>query len=257
MSRLNLTLSQFLIVCPLVFLASFVDAVGGGGGLISLPAYLVAGLPAHFASGTNKCSASFGTLLAAVRFWVGKRTSLKAALIAAACAFPGSSLGALLQCRLSEETVRAFMLVAIPLVAIFLLFKRQLPETSRPLARRDYVLCAGIGLVCGLYDGFFGPGTGTILILLFSGVLGMDMVTASGTAKLVNLSSNLAALATFALAGKVLWLLAIPATACSLVGGYLGAAMALHKGARFVRAIMLLVLALLILKLALGFFGIG
>ena len=114
-------------------------------------------------------------------------------------------------------------------------------------------LCFGIGCVCGAYDGFFGPGTGTIYIALFTGLAGMEMVTASGSAKIANLSSNIAALISMLISGDVYFPLAVPAMAFSIAGGYLGARFAMRKGAKAVRAVMLLVLAGILAKLVLQF----
>lgn len=248
---------MLLTVCPLVFLASLVDSIGGGGGVISLPAYLLAGLPAQTASGTNKFSACFGTLLATFRYLKGGKIMLAPALLAVIGAFPGSWVGAWIQCQLPEGAVRAFMLVAIPVVAAVLFIKPAKAAQLKEMTKKRLFLCFLIGLACGLYDGFFGPGTGTILIMLFTWCVGMDMVTASGTAKLVNLASNLAALISFLIEGRILILLALPATACSLAGGYLGASLALKKGARLIRPVMMGVLVLLIIKLALEFLGVN
>ena len=253
---MQITAAMLLTVCPLIFLASLVDSIGGGGGLISLPAYLIAGLPAQMASGTNKFSACFGTLLATIRYARGGKLLYRPALLAVAGAFPGSYLGAWLQQQMSEAAVRGFMLVAIPVVAALLLIKRDVPATPKPITKKVLLGCFFIGLGCGLYDGFFGPGTGTILIMLFTWVAGMDMVSASGCAKLVNLASNAAALISFLTGGYVLLPLAVPAMVCSLLGGYLGASLALKKGARLIRYVMLGVLALLIVKLALEFLGV-
>ena len=121
---------------------------------------------------------------------------------------------------------------------------------SKPIGRGKYPLCAAIGLVVGFYDGFFGPGAGTFLIFLFTHLLGMDMVTASATAKPVNLFSNVGSLVTRIAAGNVLYALALPAMACSILGGWLGAKLALTRGACFIRAVMLAVLLLLTLRLA-------
>ena len=120
----------------------------------------------------------------------------------------------------------------------------------RPITRRTYLICLIIGLIIGFYDGFFGPATGTFLILLFTYLTGMDMVTASATAKPVNLASNISALITRIATGYVLYPLAIPAMICSIVGGLIGSKLALMKGAKFVRFVMLGVLALLTVKLA-------
>ena len=227
---------MYLIVLPLVFLASAVDAIAGGGGLITLPAYTLAGLNYDFASGTNKFSSTFGTLTATVRFyrsgkllWLGTRAAM----------------------ALGNRVMHGFMVFAIPVVGAFVAMKGDGPATSREITRRDYPACAAIGLAVGFYDGFFGPGTGTILILLFTALLGMDMVAASATAKPVNLFSNIASLVTRIAAGNVLFALAVPAMCCSVAGGWLGARLALTRGARFIRWVMLGVLALLTLKLAL------
>ena len=131
-----------------------------------------------------------------------------------------------------------------------MLCKRKRPERPRPFTRRLYPLCAAIGLVMGFYDGFFGPGTGTFLILLFTWLLGMDMVSASATAKPVNLVGNVASLVTRSLAGNVLSALALPAVCCSVAGGWLGAKLALTRGAKLIRAVMLCGLTLLTVRLA-------
>ncbi len=250
---MQLTPGMYLIVLPLVFLAAVVDAIAGGGGLISLPAYTVAGLNYDFASGNNKFTSTFGTLMATIRYYrSGKLLKLPAA-IAAAMALPGSWLGTRAAMALGNRVMHVFMVFAIPVVGILVLVKGHGPERSRPITRRQYPVCAAIGLVIGFYDGFFGPGTGTFLILLFTTLLGMDMVTASATAKPVNLISNIASLATRIAAGNVLFALAIPAMCLSVAGGWLGAKLALTRGARFIRAVMLGVLALLTVRLVMEF----
>ena len=242
---------MYLIVLPLVFLASAIDAIAGGGGLITLPAYTLAGLNYDFASGTNKFSSTFGTLTATVRFYRSGKLLMVPALIAAALALPGSWLGTRAAMALGNRVMHGFMVFAIPVVGALVALKGDGPATSRAITQRDYPACAAIGLAVGFYDGFFGPGTGTILILLFTTFLGMDMVAASATAKPVNLFSNVASLVTRIAAGNVLFALAVPAMCCSVAGGWLGARLALTRGARFIRWVMLGVLALLALRLAL------
>ena len=242
---------MYLIVLPLVFLASAIDAIAGGGGLITLPAYTLAGLNYDFASGTNKFSSTFGTLTATVRFYRSGKLLMVPALIAAALALPGSWLGTRAAMALGNRVMHGFMVFAIPVVGALVALKGDGPATSRAITQRDYPACAAIGLAVGFYDGFFGPGTGTILILLFTTFLGMDMVAASATAKPVNLFSNVASLVTRIAAGNVLFALAVPAMCCSVAGGWLGARFALTRGARFIRWVMLGVLALLTLRLAL------
>ena len=247
---MNVTLNMYLIVLPMVFLASMVDAIAGGGGLISLPAYTFAGLNYDFASGNNKFSSTFGTLTAAIRYFRSGKLLVTPALIAAILALPGSWLGTRTAMALGNRVMHGFMVLAIPIVGALVLLKGHGPERSRAIVPRDYPVCAAIGLVIGFYDGFFGPGTGTFLILLFTTFLGMDMVSASATAKPVNLVSNIASLITRIAAGNVLFALAIPAMICSILGGGLGAKLALTRGARFIRWVMLGVLAILTVKLA-------
>ena len=244
------TPQMYMIVLPMVFLAAAVDAIAGGGGLITLPAYTLAGLNYDFASGNNKFSSTFGTLTATVRFYRSGKLLVVPALIAAALALPGSWLGTRAAMALGNRVMHVFMVFAIPVVGALVLLRGKGPERSRPFVRRDLYLCAAIGLIIGFYDGFFGPATGTFLILLFTSFLGMDMVSASATAKPVNLFSNIASLVTRIAAGNVLFALAIPAMCCSVAGGWLGARLALRKGAGFIRWVMLGVLAVMTVKLA-------
>lgn len=247
---MQVTPYMYLIVLPMVFLASTVDAIAGGGGLISLPAYSLAGLNYDFASGNNKFSSTFGTLMATIRYYRSGKLLVIPALIAAVAALPGSWLGTRAAMALGNRVMQIFMLFAIPIVGGLVLFNRKTREESRPVTKRQYPICVLIGLAIGFYDGFFGPGTGTFLIVLFTHLLGMDMVTASATAKPVNLFSNIASLATRIAAGNVLFALAFPAMACSVMGGWLGAKLALTKGAKLIRFVMMGVLALLTARLA-------
>ena len=249
---MNVMLTMLLTVCPLAFLAGFVDASAGGGGLISLPAYYLAGLPPVMAAGTNKLSACLGTVASSARFVTSKRVNAGVALLAACVAFPGSWLGTGLLRHIPEQSIRVMMLVLISLAALVVLWEgnhlgavRRVPEGAvKPVS-------AAIGFAVGFYDGLVWPGTGTFLILLFTAVLGMEAVTASGTAKLVNLTSNVVSLTALLAAGQVLWLLGLPAAACGIAGNLLGAGMAIRRGTRFIRRMLMAVLALLLAKMLL------
>ncbi len=241
-----------LIVCPLVFLGGIIDAVAGGGGLVTLPAYLIAGLPPHLAAGTNKCGNFFGTMLATCRFLKRGNIHWGSAVSAAVCALAGAWLGARLNMVVPERILYGLMLVVVPLMAGFLMWKRDFGSEDRSgeLSRNRLIwLSALIGLAVGCYDGFFGPGAGTFLMLAFTGLCKFDLLTASGNTKLANSASNAASLVTFALGGKVLWAVGIPAAVCGVLGGYLGASLALKKGARIIRPMFVVVLTMLILRL--------
>lgn len=243
-------LTIYLVVCPLVFLAGFVDSVAGGGGLISLPAYYLAGLPPVLAAGTNKLSACLGTLAATGKFLLSGKVMIRVALTAALGALPGSWLGTTLLRSIPEDVIRVMMICAIPLVAAVVLRKgKSLGGASLVPAKYELPVSFLIGLGVGFYDGLVGPGTGTFLILLFTMILGMEAVQASGSAKVVNLASNIASLTNLLLAGKVLVALGVPAACCAICGNLLGASMTIKKGTGFIRGMLMVVLVLLLAKM--------
>ena len=242
----------WIIVCPLVFLGGLIDAVAGGGGLITLPAYLLAGLPPHLASGTNKCGNFFGTLIATGRFLKRGDVHLPSALAGGAGALVGAWLGARLNMIMPEQALYYLMLAVVPVMAVFLLFKRDFGTEDRsgqfsPL--RLSLLSLGIGLAIGCYDGFFGPGAGTFLMLAYTSLCKFDLLTASGNTKAANAASNAASLVTFALAGEVVWAVGIPAALCGLAGGYVGSGLALRGGAKVIRPMFFVVLTILTVRL--------
>lgn len=248
----------WLIVCPLVFLGGLIDAVAGGGGLITLPAYLLAGLPAHVASGTNKCGNTFGTLLATGRFLKRGDVHVPSALAGMVGALVGAWFGARLNLIMPEQVLYYVMIAVVPVMAVFLLLKRDFGQEDRSgeLSRGQLMAMAlGIGLVIGGYDGFFGPGAGTFLMLAFTGLCRFDLLTASGNTKVANSASNMASLVTFTFAGKVLWPVGIPAALCGIAGNYVGSGLALKGGAKVIRPMFFVVLALLLARLIYGLFG--
>jgi len=243
-------LKQFFIVCPLVFLAGFVDAVGGGGGLISLPAYLIAGLPAHQAIATNKLSACCGTALAAFRFARQGFIRWRLALPCMAAAVVGAWGGAHLSLAVDSAVLTKVLYVVLPVSAFLVLRKdtfRERPEQAEP-GRHTALIAAAASLVIGVYDGFYGPGTGTFLIIAFSLLAHMDVRMANGQCKAINLTTNVTSLLVFLRSGQTLIVLGLAAAACNMLGGWLGAGAALRAGAKLTRPIILLVLALLALR---------
>lgn len=250
---------MLLIVCPLIFLASFVDSIAGGGGLISLPAYMLTGLPMHVVCGCNKVSAGIGTLFSAYRFYSGGKMRLKSALASGVLALFGASVGAALNMRIDSDLLKKVFLVLLPVVAVIVMFGqlgRFRTRTKPPEGVRLGFVCALIGFVVGMYDGLIGPGTGTFLIFGFTTFAGFDYVTASGNAKVANLASNVASALIYIAAGQVVYALALPAAVFSILGGWLGSSLAIQKGARFVRVIMLLVLAGIFVKLLIDMAGL-
>lgn len=247
---MDVTPQMFWIVCPLALLGGFVDAIAGGGGLISLPAYYLAGLPASMAAGTNKLSASMGTVLAVYNFNRSGKINRTIGVPAAVGALVCSALGVLVMKQLPDQVIRLLVTCSIPVAAVF-----TLKGHGKHIGQKCYsalktlLLSLMVGCLIGFYDGLVGPGTGVFLILFFVHLFGVDDVMASGTAKLVNLASNMAALTSLLITGDVLFMLGIPAGMCSMLGGFLGSKMTIRKGAGLVRAMMLVVLVLLLAKM--------
>ena len=246
-----------LIICAGVFCASFVDSIGGGGGIISVPVYLLAGLPPHFALGTNKLSSTLGTVVSTFRYVKNKYVDWALAAPAIVLALIGSWVGTRLQLMADEKYLQYVLLGVLPVVAVVLLRKKSFPETRgemNPAAR--YAVISAASLVIGTYDGFYGPGTGTFLLLVFCHLAKMDIRSASGNMKLVNLASNIGALSTALMAGKVLVPIGVIAAAFSIAGHYIGAGLTIKNGTKIVRPVIIAVLLLLAVKIVLEMLGV-
>lgn len=241
---------QFIIVCPLVFLAGFVDAIAGGGGLISLPAYLLAGVPMHQAIATNKLSSATGTLVSTVRFCRHTTVDWSIALPAIVLSLIGSFAGAKLTMLMPESILKIVLLIVLPITALFVFRKNALVEKQNGSVShtRMLVITWIAALVIGGYDGFYGPGTGTFLILIMVGLAKMDMMQAAANTKLINLASNISALIAFLIGGQVVLTLGLTAAVFSIAGHYTGASMVMQNGTKIVRPIILVVLVLLFIK---------
>lgn len=241
-----------LIVCPLIFLGAFVDSVAGGGGLITLPAYLMAGLPAHLAAGTNKVVAGPGSLVASIRYFRSGKIRLRVALLAGIGSLIGGFVGAEIAKSLDASVLQTLMLIALPFMAVFLAVRKNFGQETVEKdigARKETLISLAVGLGIGLYDGIIGPGTGTLLIMAFTAFLSIDMVTASGCAKVANLASNIAAATSYIMGGHVLWKLALPALCCSMLGGFCGSQYAIRGGGKRIRGMIFVVLGLMFVKI--------
>lgn len=240
---------EFLIVCPLVFIAGFIDAVAGGGGLISLPAYLIAGLPAHNAIGTNKLSSGMGTSIATWQYWKSGFIPLKEASICCVVALIASALGANLTLLLDESVLRIVLLIILPATAAYLLLHKNFGKEVQGYSRsKTIILSMLVAFVIGVYDGFYGPGTGTFLILLLTGFAHMRLDTANGIAKSINLSTNIACLAVMLVNGKVYILLGLVAGCFSICGNYIGTHFFRKGGARAAKPVILIVITIFFIK---------
>lgn len=249
---MEITYQTFLIVCPFLFLAGLVDAIGGGGGLISLPAYFIAGLPPHAAIATNKLSSACGTTLATLRFIRNRLVNFSLAFPTVIAAILGSSIGANVSLYVSEDVLFSVMITILPFCAFLVLNPKWCATDGDDqiiLDRRLFLISTLSAFFVGMYDGFYGPGTGTFLLIAFTVFAKLSVKTANAQAKIINLTSNLTSLTIFLLNGEVMFSVGIAAAICNMIGGYIGAGLVMKNGSKIVKPSILFVLILLAIKI--------
>jgi uncharacterized membrane protein YfcA len=230
------------------FSAGVVDAIAGGGGLLTVPALLAVGLPPQVALATNKGQAAFGAVSSFTSFWLRDGIDRRRAPLGFLCGFVGALAGAQVLLLVKPEPLKPVVLVLLVLAAAFVAWPRK-PSHGRPHAWA-MIAVVPVTFALGFYDGFFGPGVGSMLIVAFVLLFGDTLTRASGNAKVVNLASNLAALLLFASRGTVLWRVALPMAAANAAGAFIGARLAVKRGDRLVRVVVLVVVAALVVKIA-------
>lgn len=251
-------LKMLIIICPLIFCAGFIDAIAGGGGLIALPAYLFAGLPSHDAIGTNKLAGGSGLVASSIKYIKEGKVRMSVAVWSALGCIGGAAAGGWLALLMPEQVLRILMLAAVPVVAVFLATRKNLGSSDNEKLverKKEALISILIGFGVGIYDGMIGPGTGTFLILAFTTFLGLELVNASGCAKVSNLASNLTSIVIYAFSGNIRYTIAIPAAVCSVTGSWLGAKVAVKGGGKRVKQFMYVVLVLLFAKLIFDLVG--
>lgn len=242
----------FLVLAA--FCAGWVDAVVGGGGLIQLPALLIAlpaAAPAHILA-TNKLASICGTTTSSITYYRRVHPDLKTAIPLAAAAFGGSVGGALVASRIPKSAFTPIVLVALILVGLYTLFKPSLgAETALRFSGHQHLVAAlATGALIGFYDGALGPGTGSFFVFALVGLMGYAFLEASAKAKIANFATNLAALAVFIPQGAVLWGLGLAMGLANVAGGYTGARMAVSRGTGFVRIVFIVVVSGFIIRLS-------
>jgi uncharacterized membrane protein YfcA len=246
-------LSTVLLLCLAAGFAGWVDAVSGGGGLIQLPALLLAfpGAAPVAVLATNKLASICGTSASAATYYRRVRPDLRTALPMAAIALVGAVLGALCASVLPGRVFRPLVLVLLVAVAAYTVARPTMGAVQElRWGGRRHHLAAGLGgFALGFYDGIFGPGTGSFLVILLVGLLGYSFLQASAKARIVNLGTNLGALLVFVPQGAPMWRLGLAMGACNVGGAWLGAHTAIRRGAGFVRVVFLVVVAALVLRL--------
>lgn len=250
MESIALNPNVLFVLCPLIFLAGFVDSIAGGGGLISLTSYSACGIPGAYALGTNKFSSIIGCSVASANYIRTGNYDIKSLVPAFITALIGSAAGSACALRISDKVFSIILLAATPLIGTLVMMQK---DYSRFVKRRSgaavIAISSAVGLAVGFYDGFYGPGAGTFLQLGFVMLVGIDVKKACGNSRVVNLASNLAALVTFIISRRVLFSIAVPCAIFSIAGNFIGSRLSIKKDVRIVKPMMLVVIVLLLGKL--------
>jgi uncharacterized membrane protein YfcA len=254
----DLTIATALFLLAASFFAGFIDSIAGGGGLIQLPALLI-GLPKSDTAevlGTNKLSSIFGTTTAAALYRKQIKPDPKVLIAMGLPALLGSAGGAMLASKIPTSSMRPMVLVLLIVVAVYTWFKPDLGkfENLRHLPKRRVQIAALAGVIIGFYDGIFGPGTGSFLMLILVASLGYAFITASAIAKVVNVATNVGAIMVFGINGAVIWQIGIIMGVANISGAVIGARLAIKGGSTLVRKVFLIVTVALIVKVGIATF---
>jgi uncharacterized membrane protein YfcA len=248
---MDLEFGTTIILFIVFFIAGFIDSIAGGGGIITIPALLFAGIPPQAVLGTSKFASTFGTGIAVINFAKNKKIIWKVIAVGIIFSLIGSFLGSEIILSVPQETVGKIIIFMLPLgITATLIPKKYKNAQQSELSKTDlFIKTPIICTIIGFYDGFFGPGTGAFLILLFYLFTKMDMINATANAKAFNLASNMGALVVFILSSKVLFLLGIPLALANISGNFFGSKLAIKKGDKIIRIFLILVFILLLISL--------
>lgn len=250
----EITAVNVIFLCFAGFVAAAVDAIAGGGGLINLPAILAAGVPPHYALGTNKFASSFGAFTSAYTFTRLKKVFVPLMKYTVPCTLIGSVIGVITALKLDQGFLQIVILVLIFATAIYTITKRDFGNEDKfeGLTRKNIIQGCIFGFSLGFYDGFFGPGTGSFLIFLFIKIYGFDFTIAAGNSKVLNFVSNFTSLVMFAINGKIYYMLGIPIGLAMIVGARVGSKVAIKNGSKVIKPIFVAIALVLTIKLFYG-----
>lgn len=233
--------TTIILLCIAGFVAAFVDSIAGGGGLISLPAFMAAGIPMHMALGTNKFSATAAACTSSIKYAISGKVNFKFLRYLLPFTLIGSALGVKAALMLDSQYLRPLVLVLVLAVGVYSLFSKTIGQEDKfiGLTKKSVFLGIILAFVLGFYDGFFGPGTGSFLIFGLISIFGFNFINAGGNARVMNFVSNLTALILFAVQGKIDYLYGIPVAIAMIFGARLGTIFALKKGSKVIKPIFI------------------
>ena len=243
---------KFLILAVCCFIASVVDAISGGGGLISLPAYFAVGFPPHMALGTNKLSAFLSTFASAFKFWKAKKINVEIVSKLFVFSLAGAVLGVKTAVSIDTKYFKPISFGILILVFLYALKNKSMGEKNYYKGTTPKTIIFGkiMAFCLGFYDGFLGPGTAAFLMFCLIKIFKLDFSSASGNTKILNLSSNFASLVVFAFLGKLNWVYGVSIAIIMTFGAIIGSRLAILKGNKFIKPVFLIVTSILILKMS-------
>jgi uncharacterized protein len=248
---------KILLLCIAGFIASFVDSIAGGGGLISLPAFLMAGVPPHFALGTNKFSSTAASFTSSIKYATSGKVNFKLLRFLFPFTLLGAAIGVNTVLKIDQKILNTMVLVMVLAVGIYSLFSKSMGKEDKfkELTKKNIAFGIILAFALGFYDGFFGPGAGAFLIFGLIGIFGFDFVNASGNARVLNFVSNVTSLVLFALQGKINLAFGIPMAISMIIGARVGTSMALKEGVKLVKPIFVTMSLAVAGKMLLNIFG--
>lgn len=245
-----------MILCFFAFLAGFLDSIAGGGGLISLPALLLFNLAPHTALGTNKLQSLIGTTFSIINYWKNKKISWNTAFTGIPFCLLGSFIGARITYLFSKNILTIIILILIPISLILTATSKKLLKINLTIKKNNIILIIISCFFIGVYDGFYGPGTGTFLIIVLVLFCNLSLVYAGGTAKTFNIASNISAFIAFAYSGSINYKIALLMGLFNAIGNIIGSTLAIKKGNQFIGKIIYIAIIILFIYLVLNLFEV-
>ena len=247
---------DLIYLVPLLFIAGVLDGIAGGGGIISLPAYLLTGMPIHSAYACNKLQSGLGTFCSGFKYVKEGFADIKITLFALPFTIGASFLSTRLIMNTDSETVKLIVICCIPIAVVLMFSRRKISQKTvnrRSLTVKNVLLSMLAGTLLGTYDALFGPGGGTIAMILFSMLLGYDLRAANGNGKMIIVASNITAVLNYILSGYMIYHVAIPCALANMIGSYIGASIVIKKGEKIVFPAMFVVIGMLVIQTLAGF----
>lgn len=232
-------LTKIIFLCIAGFIASFVDSIAGGGGLISLPAFLMAGIPPYFSLGTNKFAATAASFTSSIKYVKSGKTNKEILKYLLPCTFIGAVIGVKTVLKIDQQILYILVLIMVLFVGVYSMFSKTIGAEDNYTGADKKKIAEGmiLALSIGFYDGFFGPGTGSFLIFGLIGIYGFNFLAAGGNARMLNFASNITALLLFAVSGRIDYYYGIPVAVCMIFGAQYGTKFALKHGSKYIKYI--------------------